>query len=225
MLDLRLYILGGLAFLAVASLIHLIVAIGGYLVHRVRARREHTHAVPGDAIEVGPEPILSGGPPPVLESDPFACETHAPTPAAPAASAEPTPVERVTPSPDEAERVAALLASLERQVEYELQARQPSIPAPEPRPAPTPPQAAPAPAPRSAITPAATAPPAAPAPDVLEVADIPSEYRLVAPVELHFTEGGGRIGVRPGTRTHEEFQRLARALLAELKDARSRRQQ
>jgi hypothetical protein len=47
----------------------------------------------------------------------------------------------------------------------------------------------------------------------------------VAPVELHFTEGSGRIGVRPGTRTHDEFQRLARALLGELRDARSRSQQ
>ncbi|MBC7266989.1 MAG: hypothetical protein H5T75_08490 [Coriobacteriia bacterium] len=51
------------------------------------------------------------------------------------------------------------------------------------------------------------------------------EYNLVAPVELHFTQGSGRIGVRPGTRTHDEFQRLANALLSELKQAQSRARQ
>jgi hypothetical protein len=45
------------------------------------------------------------------------------------------------------------------------------------------------------------------------------QYTLVAPVELHFTEGGGRLGVRPGTRTHAEFKRLADLLLADLREA------
>jgi hypothetical protein len=43
-----------------------------------------------------------------------------------------------------------------------------------------------------------------------------AEYALVAPVELHFTEGDGRVGVRPGTRTYAEFQRMAGVILAEL---------
>lgn len=45
-----------------------------------------------------------------------------------------------------------------------------------------------------------------------------AEYRLVMPVELWF--GEHHVGVRPGTPTCEAFQRLANALLAELKAAR-----
>lgn len=69
------------------------------------------------------------------------------------------------------------------------------MPAPAPEPAPAP---APAAAPRSA--------------------DIP-EYVLVAPVELHFTGGGSRIGVKAGTRSYLEFQRLAGILLQDLRSA------
>jgi hypothetical protein len=49
--------------------------------------------------------------------------------------------------------------------------------------------------------------------------DVP-DYALVAPVELHFTEGGARLGVRAGTRTYAEFQRLAGILLGDLKAGR-----
>jgi hypothetical protein len=49
--------------------------------------------------------------------------------------------------------------------------------------------------------------------------DIP-EHVLVSSVELHFTEGIGRIGVKPGTRSFAEFQRLAGILLADLRSAR-----
>ena len=45
-------------------------------------------------------------------------------------------------------------------------------------------------------------------------------YTLVGPVELHFTEGQGRIGVKPGTRSFVEFQRLAGILLDDLRSAR-----
>jgi hypothetical protein len=48
----------------------------------------------------------------------------------------------------------------------------------------------------------------------------PHEYALVAPVELHFTRGEGRVGVRAGTRTYGEFQRLASILLDDLRKAR-----
>ena len=94
------------------------------------------------------------------------------------------------------------------------------VPAPEPGPTPafaTEPERTltnalePEPAPASALeSESAPAPTleseSEPAPDV-------PEYRLVAPVELHFTGGGGRVGVRPGSRTYDEFQRLAAALL------------
>lgn len=49
--------------------------------------------------------------------------------------------------------------------------------------------------------------------------DIP-DYQLVAPVELHFTAGEGRVGVKSGTRTYDEFQRLASILLGDLFKAR-----
>ena len=52
-----------------------------------------------------------------------------------------------------------------------------------------------------------------------DAAEVPG-YVLVGPVELHFTEGGGRLGVRPGTRTYAEFQRLASILLGDLRASR-----
>jgi hypothetical protein len=48
------------------------------------------------------------------------------------------------------------------------------------------------------------------------------EYHPVAPVELTFDDEGGPLGVRPGTRTFEEFQRAASALFTELRRARPR---
>ncbi|MEL7667167.1 MAG: hypothetical protein AAGU73_03060 [Actinomycetota bacterium] len=47
-------------------------------------------------------------------------------------------------------------------------------------------------------------------------------YALVAPVELHFAGGQGRVGVRPGTRSYAEFQRLAGIMLGDLRAARER---
>jgi hypothetical protein len=47
-----------------------------------------------------------------------------------------------------------------------------------------------------------------------------SAYTLVAPVEIHFTDGGVWVGVKAGTRTHDEFQRLASLLLTDLRKAR-----
>ncbi len=47
-----------------------------------------------------------------------------------------------------------------------------------------------------------------------------ADYTLVAPVELHFTQGEGRVGVRPGTRTYAEFQRMAGVVLGDLERSR-----
>ncbi|GAV31516.1 hypothetical protein emb_1c0236 [Coriobacteriaceae bacterium EMTCatB1] len=156
---------------------------------------------------------------------------------------EPSAVTVASTPTDETERIAALLASLQEQAERELAAAQAPAPvAPsaisDQAAAAAPPAAAVPPAitapPTAAVPPAATVPPAAavPPPAVPPAAAVPAaaappapEYRLVAPVELHFTQGSGRIGVRPGTRTHDEFQRLANALLSELKQAQSRAQQ
>ncbi len=66
------------------------------------------------------------------------------------------------------------------------------------------------------------APAPMPAPELEQpviVADTP-EYRLVSPVELQFTMGEGRVGVRRGTTAFGEFQRLAGLLLADVADSR-----
>jgi len=69
-------------------------------------------------------------------------------------------------------------------------------------------------------TPVQAAPIREPAPvSARQTPDVP-EYALVSPVELHFTGGTGRIGVKPGTRSFVEFQRLAGILLQDLKSAR-----
>lgn len=52
-----------------------------------------------------------------------------------------------------------------------------------------------------------------------DASDVP-EYVMVAPVELQFTASQGRVGVKPGTRSYAEFQRLAGILLEDLKRAR-----
>lgn len=70
----------------------------------------------------------------------------------------------------------------------------------------------PAPTPAFARTPAPAAEPPATTP----------AYALVAPVELQFTGGGGRVGVKPGTRSYAEFQRLAGIMLGDLQAARGR---
>lgn len=46
------------------------------------------------------------------------------------------------------------------------------------------------------------------------------ERRLVAQVELGFADGSDRVGVRPGTRSHTEFMRLAEAMWDDLGAAR-----
>jgi hypothetical protein len=98
-------------------------------------------------------------------------------------------------------------------------------PVPEPATAPEPepePATASEPMPESAPA-AAPIPPPAPVaePSVVEAPSVP-EYSLVAPVELHFTGDPGRVGVKPGTRSHAEFQRLAAILLSDLHSARDR---
>jgi hypothetical protein len=50
-----------------------------------------------------------------------------------------------------------------------------------------------------------------------------AEYRLVSAVELEFTSGDGRVGVRRGTRAFAEFQRLAAMLLSDIADSRQDR--
>ncbi|MBN2840730.1 MAG: hypothetical protein JXP37_07240 [Coriobacteriia bacterium] len=98
-----------------------------------------------------------------------------------------------------------------------------SAPQPRPQPDPQPHGSVPAPpellpevpvepAPRTGDTPKAA--------DAVGPAAADSPYVLVAPVELHFTGSVGRVGVKSGTRTYDEFQRLAGILLGDLRRAR-----
>jgi hypothetical protein len=60
-----------------------------------------------------------------------------------------------------------------------------------------------------------------PVPEVPPAPVAPPEYRMVAPVELRFTDGPRRIGIRPGTATFLKYQRLAAVLLGDLRKARA----
>jgi hypothetical protein len=69
-------------------------------------------------------------------------------------------------------------------------------------------------------------PPPAPTPEPLAPGlplppTVAPEYRMVAPVELLFTDGPRRIGIRPGTATFLRYQRLATVLLGDLRRARA----
>lgn len=207
--------------------------------------RESAHppaAPPPDRLPppVTVQPVAPPAPLPSVEAAPVATSLAAGSgsPAGAGSTGEPL-------SADQAERIAALLASLEQQAEAEAIAAEPAptaevapvqehavslltpvelaapgepaaeTPVEEPFSAPPAEPVAPEP-PAELVAQSGTQPslqpPAGPVPEV-------AVYRLVAPVELHFTDGSGRVGVRPGTRTHDEFQRLANALLGELKRA------
>jgi hypothetical protein len=57
----------------------------------------------------------------------------------------------------------------------------------------------------------------APAPET------PRDYTMVAPVELVFDDSGPRVGIRAGTRTYLEFQRIASVLFNDLARSRASR--
>jgi hypothetical protein len=113
-----------------------------------------------------------------------------------------------------AEPASDLLAGLRESL---AEASQPERPA-EPRVVlawePSPPPPPPAPVAYEPPAPVAYEPPA-------PVAYEPPEYDMVAPVELMFTDGPKRIGIRPGTATFLKYQRLAAVLLGDLKKAKA----
>lgn len=137
-----------------------------------------------------------------------------------AIAAEPTPAmesasvqEETVSAPPPMEPAAPAEPAVETPVEEAFSAPLAEPAVPEPAPRPVMPQPAAEPVAQPGVQPPLQ-PAAEPVPEV-------AEYRLVAPVELHFTDGSSRVGVRPGTRTHDEFQRLANTLLGELRRARS----
>lgn len=169
------------------------------------------------ALEPQPEPVPVPAPAPEPELAPSPAPAPPPAPA-PAPAQAPTP--EPTPLPgyslaDELERLMAAAESVRLMTPEEHEAAVPAAPAPAP----------------VSVSPV-SAPPLAPPPSVGQVLSTPTaatsgaaprsatEYALVAPVELHFTGGSGRIGVKPGTRSFAEFQRLAGILLKDLHTAR-----
>jgi hypothetical protein len=85
----------------------------------------------------------------------------------------------------------------------------------EPALSPPPPVWEPAPEPEPEIAPAPEPEPT-PVPEAARSRAV-AEYRMVAPVELSFSEGTQRVGIRPGTATFLKYQRLAAVLLNDLK--------
>lgn len=195
------------------------------------------------------EPELPGEPAQVFSAEPASEPEPAPAPA-PEPALEPEPEPAPAPLPgyslaDELERLMAaattVSAPLLTPAEHQAVVTQSPSEAPEPEPqfevAPEP--LFPAPSTGQALSTAAPAPPvreaqpepapeprppSAPRPQAV-VSSVPPpmnvpEYTLVAPVELHFTVGQSRIGVKPGTRSYAEFQRLAGILLDDLRTSR-----
>lgn len=178
----------------------------------------------------------------VSESAPQTAPTPAPT-SVPVPVPTPTPAAAPVPAPasepslpgytlaDELERLMGAAAAESALLPSEVHVRDAVSPA-----AAAAPPAPPAPArPARPVAVVASVPPAgaensavAPRPAAViasaatERPDSVPGYALVAPVELHFTGGQGRVGVRPGTRSYAEFQRLAGIMLGDLRAARER---
>ena len=153
---------------------------------------------PEPAPVVVPEPLPAPEPAPVVVPEPEPAPVVVPEPA-PVPVVVPEPVVEPVPLPmaqhhSTAEWIDELVAQLEGE----------TAPEPEPLPAPEPePQLAPEPEPQ---------------PPVRTHPDVP-EHELVAPVEMWF--GDVRIGVKPGTKTYDRFQRIAQVLFDDLKKASS----
>lgn len=144
-------------------------------------------------------PVVQSTPQPVFEAPPL-------LPPLSVGQALSVPEERPTsaPIPVSSEPVFS--------VQPEMQPVPEPVPEPAPEPVPSP-EPEPTPEPARGLVPAQAA--------ALTPQPEPT-YALVAPVEIHFTGGGGRVGVRPGTRSYAEFQRLAGIMLSDLRAARGR---
>lgn len=200
---------------------------------------------PAPVPEPAPEPVPETEPAPVPEPEPAPEPALEPSPEP--APAEPVPEPEIATLPgyslaDELERLMSaattVSAPLLTPAEHEAVVSLTQAPEPEPPFEPRPEPLFPAPSVGQALSSVARSPETAPSPVAAPVeaeraatppvdepgferqaADVP-DYTLVAPVELHFTAGQGRIGVKPGTRSYAEFQRLAGILLDDLRAAR-----
>ncbi len=241
-MDVRLYIYGGLALLGAVLAISALVALARYrralrtAEALLAAADEEREAYLGptaehvdDVFSVGRTSASAPAPAhaPIREAD-LPVVRRAPEPAA-APEHEPAPEPAPAPGyslADEIDRLAAAtvasqgLLTAEEHAEtvsaVSTAAAAPAVEIPEPPPVTL----------GAALSPEAKAEAPAPVPASREElrAEPPAEpppYTLVAPVELHFTEGAARIGVKPGTRTYAEFQRLAAGLLDDLGRSRS----
>ena len=196
-----------------------------------------------------PAPVPTPAPAP-MPAPPAAAPAPVPTPApvrmpAPPAAA-PAPV--LTPAP--VRMPAPPIPAPEPAPEPEPASVSISLPplpvavAPAPHPAAEPVSSAPEPEPIAAAVPTAIweMPPARPMAVAHEIpalphqrsesaqlrravgqVETPRDYSMVAPVELQFDDDGPRVGIRSGTRTYLEFQRIAGVLWGDLKRSKSTR--
>jgi len=198
MIDIRLYILGGLALLVVLALIYLIFA----LIQHSRAVREARSAAVREAVTVGlhDADIVTAGSTGLSASawraQPDSTEAAVSTsPAAEAPVAPPAVVPVLDPAGPVIPGADGLFGVVSAPVQrFPLcdheRAVVPSLPV---------------------IVAVPAHPPVAAEP---VVADIPA-YSPVSSVELTF-QTGGPVGVKPGTPTFAEFRRMGDAMLAEM---------
>jgi hypothetical protein len=185
---------------------------------------------------------------PVVPPDPAPATLPAPMPlaAAPAPTpvvAAPAPSAPVAPVPVPIAAPAAPAPVAPAPVAPEPAPVAPAPVAPEPAPvapAPVAPEPAPVAAPIGRPAPSTSSRPAAvahPVPETVVAGPVdqgmrrqaastpstPRDYAMVAPVELVFDDAGAHVGIRSGTRTYLEFQRIASVLFNDLARSRSSR--
>jgi hypothetical protein len=217
-LDTRLYILGGLAILFVSLLVYTVASLARLRSVSRRAGAQSSADDDDDApgAYVGELEVFS-----TLFETPSDVGLDVPGTAEAVAEAE-----VVTELPPPQTPLPAESSAPATRTELKLPLAPspvipPAAPAPSPAPAPAPVVAQASPA----VTPSVPAerPQAPPiqSPSPVSRSQTP-DYLPLAPVELYFAGFDGPVGVRRGTRTHAEFERLATLMLRDLRTAERR---
>jgi hypothetical protein len=170
-------------------------------------------AAPEPEPEPEPESEPMFAPVPTPESEPMFAPAPVPAPV-PAPESEPMFAPEPEPAAPDPEPVLAPVPAFEPEFEPDPLLLLESLL--------TESMASAAPAVQSWDTPVAEAPahPVPVRPVARDVRQVPV-YRMVAPIELWFSDGPPRVGIRPGTPTYLKYQRLAQVLLTDLKKANS----
>jgi hypothetical protein len=210
----QLLILGGLLLLVVAVALYLLKALVNYRGALRRARSNDLSTIPSNDIrEAQPDRTAEDvfATDPVGHLDPLSAPLRTgawkpdylvtPVSAYPELSSDAADVVDLSPEP----HVVPTEASLSEPVIESLDASIPTITS--------------APSTGSILSVPGSLPLSAPLSPRDEPLEKAHEYALVAPVELHFTTSGSRVGVRQGTRTFLEFQRLSDILWEDLRSS------